>query len=53
MNFIVYFLKRPLEELNEKRGIEFERRLIMWIFEEKLKMCYKIFVDSLQVFYII
>jgi len=42
--------KRPLEELQDKNGIELERRLIMWIFEEKLKMCYKQFVDGLQVF---
>nr|CAD2178274.1 unnamed protein product [Meloidogyne enterolobii] len=43
------FNQRPLEELEDKNGIELERRLIMWIFEEKLKMCYKQFVDGLQI----
>ncbi|KAF7624652.1 CBF domain-containing protein [Meloidogyne graminicola] len=46
---LLLFNQRPLEDLNEKRGIELEKRLIMWIFEEQLKICYKQFVEGLQV----
>ncbi|KAL7076420.1 hypothetical protein ACQ4LE_004708 [Meloidogyne hapla] len=46
---LLLFNQRPLEELDGKNGIELEKRLIMWIFEEKLKMCYKLFVDGLQI----